>query len=635
MTGPRNGAGGLPVRAGAERVRPTGTTPPPETGPDIPVPGPRPVVWAPYARVIEVVLPQDDGGQERLPLRLLGSTHPGYWAGDTELAAGTDYGFSIDGGELVPDPRGVWLPGGIHGPTRVFDPGEFGWTDGVWTPPDLGAGVLLHVDVATFTPEGTLDAAAGLLPAVADLGIQCVELAPVASFDPDRGREAGVRLYSVHEAYGGPRALQRFVDTAHDNGIAVVLDVPYRWAVSEDLALHRFGPYAVGSPSPRGQAPVRPGPHPADSPASRAALADDGVAAMKPRTGQIPVVRPRTGQVPVVRGRTGALPTAPTVRTDTSFDPATPRINLDGSGSRGPRDFLVDDAKHWFTEYHVDGVVLDVEALTDRSQVPLVAALADEVVMIGEASRRRLSLLIDGPGRSDRLTSLAYRLMSAPGSARDIEDLRALAELISPAVRRNVRQAPTGRLAQHAGRRGGPRAGAAVVENLTRLPGATLTTPWPDPHSPARGLLEIDDLDVRASLLATTILAGTPVVLDTLHVPVVCHTERDRRLASWARDLIKIRHDSADELELPLEIRGAAENTVVIFRRGKAALVVNAGHGLAALRLSTVLRPAEGDLVSPPPSAYRLVAAWEPGATRLVGDTLTVPGRMTALLRAD
>lgn len=618
MTGPRNGTGGLPSRKSTNRARPSGSTPPPAPGPDIPVPGPRPVVWAPQARIIEVVLPQDDGGEERLPLRLMGSTLPGYWAADGELPAGTDYGYSIDGGELLPDPRGVWLPAGVHGPTRVFDP-AFDWSDGAWTSPDLGSGVLLHVDVATFTPEGTLDAAAGLLPSLADLGIRGVELAPVASFDPDQGPRNGVRLYSVHEPYGGPRALQRFVDAAHGAGLAVVLDVPYRWAVTSDLGLHQFGPYAVGSPS---QVRDRRSP---------LAVRSDSVAAMRPRTGQVPLVRPRTGQLPVVRGRTHSVPSAPTVRTDAS----APRINLDGSGSRGPREFLVDDAKHWFTEFHLDGVVLDVDALTDRSQVPFLGALADSVVLVGESLRRRLSLLIDGPGRSDRLTSLVHRLLTAPGNPRDVDDLRVLAEIMQPAVRRNVRQTPAGRRAQHQGRRGGPRPGAAVVENITRLPGANLAIPWPADDSPARGLLEMDDLDTKASLLACAVLAGTPLVLDTLHVPVVCRTERDRRLASWARDLIKLRHDMSDELDLPIEIGATPDSTVLIIRRGNGALVLNAGTGLAALRLGNVLRPAEGDLQAPPPAAYRLVAAWEPGATRLVKDTLTVPGRMVAVLRAD
>ncbi len=568
-----------------------------------------------------MVLPQSDGGEERLPLRLVGATLPGYWGADGELAAGTPYGYSIDGGDLLTDPRSVWLPDGIHGPTRVFDP-AFDWSDDEWTPPDLGSGVVLRLDVATFTREGTLDAATRHLRSVADLGIQGVELSPVCAFDPDEGAAKGVRLYSVHEPYGGPRALQRFVDTAHAAGLAVVLDIPYRWAAAAGVGLDVFGPYAVGSPSPvrsrsRGGT-YRPGAGPAS----------DRVAAMRPRTGQIPLVRPRTGQIPVVSGR-GTTPSAPTFRTDGGSH-AAPRFNLDGSGSRGVRDFLLDDAKHWFREYHVDGLVLDVEALTDRAQIPFLGELADTVVSMGEERQRRFALLVDGPGRSDRLATVVHRMLTAPGDPRDIDDLRLLADQVHPSVRRAVRQAPAARRTQRSDRR----AGATVVENITRLPGAVHTTPWAD-HDGDRPLLDLEDLDSRASLLACSVLAGTPLVLDTRHVPVVARTDRDRRLAAWAHHLLKLRHDTSDEMDLPMEIRASADNTVVAALRGKGALIVNAGSGLAAVRLRTLLRPAENDLQAPAPAAFRLIAAWEPGATRLVGDTLTIPPRMAAVLRAD
>ncbi|MFD2023975.1 hypothetical protein [Promicromonospora aerolata] len=585
----------------------------------MPVPGPRPVVWAPRARIIEVLVPYDPYEEpEHMPLRLVGAGEPGYWGADRVLGHGTDYGYSIDGGPLLPDPRSVWLPQGIHGPTRVFDP-AFEWTDGSWSPPDLSTSVLMHVDVETFTPAGTLDAAAELLPTVAGLGVHGVELAPVAAFDPALGPAQGVRLYSVHEPYGGPRALQRFIDAAHALGLAVVLDIPYRWAVADELGLEAYGPYLTGG-SGRTRAP-------------RPDVGDAGehaLQAMRPRTGQVPLDRPRTGpiqlrtgQVPSIGTRAGKVPSAPTVRTDFVGD----RINLDGSGSRGPRDFLVDDARHWLREYHVDGLVLDVDALVDRSPTPFLGELADYVVGMGEQLDRRFSLLVDGPGRSDRLTTILLRILSGPGRSEDIQALQMLADLVHPSVRRATRQ--------NSGRRNRVRAGASVVEDITRLPAAQLTTPWSGEESPATALLGVDDVDIRASVLATVLLAGNALVLDTVHVPVVPRNENEQRLVRWARDLVAIRHAVADELDLPLEIRSTADRSVIAVLRGSLAFVLNTGHGLAALRLGSLLRPAEGAGKAPLPAAFRLAAAWEPGATRLVGDTLTVPPRMTAVLRAD
>jgi hypothetical protein len=249
---------------------------------------------------------------------------------------------------------------------------------------------------------------------------------------------------------------------------------------------------------------------------------------------------------------------------------------------------------------------------------------------MGEQLDRRFSLLVDGPGRSDRLTTILLRILSGPGKTEDIQALQMLADLVHPSVRRATRQN-----SQNSGRRTRVRAGASVVEDITRLPAAQLTVPWAGEESPATALLGVDDVDIRSSVLATVILAGNPLVLDTVHAPVVPRNENERRLVRWARDLISIRHDISEELDLPLEIRSTADRSVIAVLRGSLAFVLNTGHGLAALRLGSLLRPAEGAGKAPLPGAFKLAAAWEPGATRLVGDTLTVPPRMTAVLRAE
>jgi hypothetical protein len=518
----------------------------------------------------------------------------------------------------------VWLPEGIHGPSRVFDPATFNWSDGTWSPPDLTSGVLLHVDVASFTPGGTFDDVIRHLPDIAGLGVDGIEIAPVAAYDPEEGPAGGVRLHSVAQEFGGPSGLQRLADAAHAARLAVVLNVPYRWAVADELGLDAFGPYSTG------HQPLHPRTRVDDQiAATRAAQA------MRPRTGQIPLARPRTGPINLSAalgaarlrrtGRPARIGAGPTMRTDAVLN----RINLDGSGSLGPRSFLIDNARHWFHTFHLDGIVLDTPALADRAQIPFVQELADSVVHEGERAQRRYALYLDGPGLSDRLTSTVAGLLLQPGRPEHMATVRMLAETLAPAVRRAARQGP-----RH-NRRNMRRAGAAVVEDITRLPGAALAVPWADEDSPARALLDADDIDIRASLLAFTVLAGTPLVLDTEHLPVVPRTEEELRLATWARILLRVRRAIVTELELPLDIRTSTDSTVLAVLRGRGALVLNTSGALAALRMSTLLRPAEGAIGAPAPEEYRLHAVWEPGATRLVGDTLTVPPRMVAVLRAD
>ena len=53
----------------------------------------------------------------------------------------------------------------------------------------------------------------------------------------------GVSPYAVQANYGGPAAFRRFVDAAHELGLAVILDVVYNHLGPEGNYLRMFGPY--------------------------------------------------------------------------------------------------------------------------------------------------------------------------------------------------------------------------------------------------------------------------------------------------------------------------------------------------------------------------------------------------------
>jgi len=176
----------------------------------------------------------------------------GWWTVNVPDAGhGTDYAFAIDGGPARPDPRSPWQPDGVHGPSRVFDTGLHQWTDHSWQDSggrsSLGA-VFYELHVGTFTPDGTLDAAIERLDHLVDLGVDMIELLPVAEFPGERGwGYDGVNLYAVHHAYGGPAALQRFVAAAHARGLGVCLDVVYNHLGPDGNYLRAFGPYFTGT----------------------------------------------------------------------------------------------------------------------------------------------------------------------------------------------------------------------------------------------------------------------------------------------------------------------------------------------------------------------------------------------------
>jgi maltooligosyltrehalose trehalohydrolase len=192
-------------------------------------------VWAPDAVNVEV----EAGGRRHAmapsPVRR------GWWAAE---AAGEDYGFVIDGRGPLPDPRSRWQPDGVHGLSRAYDHGAFAWTDGAWRGRPLAGGVLYELHVGTFTPDGTFDAAAERLDHLVALGVDAVELMPVAAFPGRRGwGYDGVHLWAVHDPYGGPDGLKRFVDACHGRGLAVVLDVVYNHLGPSGNYLGEYGPY--------------------------------------------------------------------------------------------------------------------------------------------------------------------------------------------------------------------------------------------------------------------------------------------------------------------------------------------------------------------------------------------------------
>jgi len=167
----------------------------------------------------------------------------GWWSGPP-LTHGDDYAFVVDGRGPYPDPRSPWQPHGVHGNSRAFDAGRFEWTDGDWRGRDVRGAVSYELHVGTFTPHGTLDSAATVMAELAEIGIELVELMPLAPIPGTRGwGYDGVSLYAVYEQYGGPEALQRFVDAAHAVGIAVALDVVYNHLGPDGNYLGEFGPY--------------------------------------------------------------------------------------------------------------------------------------------------------------------------------------------------------------------------------------------------------------------------------------------------------------------------------------------------------------------------------------------------------
>ena len=201
-------------------------------------------VWAPRASRVRLHLL--DGLHEMQPPK--GVDDHGWWRLEApDAGPGTRYGFAIDDDDQPwPDPRSLWQPDGVHGLSCVYDQAAFAWTDKSFQAPPLSSAVIYELHIGTFTPEGTLDAAITRLDHLVELGVTHVELLPLAAFPGVFGwGYDGAALYAVHQPYGGPDALKRFVDAAHGKRLAVLLDVVYNHFGPVGNYTGKFGPYLV------------------------------------------------------------------------------------------------------------------------------------------------------------------------------------------------------------------------------------------------------------------------------------------------------------------------------------------------------------------------------------------------------
>jgi maltooligosyltrehalose trehalohydrolase len=169
----------------------------------------------------------------------------GWWELEGVAAeAGMRYGFALDGGEVRPDPRSPSQPDGVLGLSEVVDHSASGWNDGDWQGTQLEGAVLYELHPGTFSPAGTFDGIIEHLPHLTRLGVDAIELMPIAEFSGDRGwGYDGADLFAPHHVYGGPAGLKRLVDACHSARIGVVIDVVYNHLGPVGNFLSEFGPY--------------------------------------------------------------------------------------------------------------------------------------------------------------------------------------------------------------------------------------------------------------------------------------------------------------------------------------------------------------------------------------------------------
>lgn len=207
-------------------------------------------LWAPAARSVDLFLGEaglvEAGSREaeNSAVRPMQSRDEGWFELVTDAAkAGSQYRFRINNEQAVPDPASRFQRFDVHGPSEVVDPESFSWSDDNWRGRPWEETVLYELHVGAFTPAGTFAAAGERLDYLAELGITAIEIMPVSDFPGRRNwGYDGVFPFAPDNSYGTPNDLKNFIQSAHQRGIMVLLDVVYNHFGPEGNYLNAYAP---------------------------------------------------------------------------------------------------------------------------------------------------------------------------------------------------------------------------------------------------------------------------------------------------------------------------------------------------------------------------------------------------------
>jgi 1,4-alpha-glucan branching enzyme len=204
-------------------------------------------VWAPHATGVSVVGTFNNWKPEAHPLA---SEDNGHWAADIPNAkAGDEYRYHLNTptGELTRiDPHARQVTNSV-GNGIVYDR-SFDWGEAYLPTPPWNEWVIYELHIGTFNdpkPDeaspGTFADAVKKFDHLKKLGINCIQVMPVAEFSGDRSWGYNpAHPFAVESVYGGPTEFKKFVREAHRQGFAVILDVVYNHFGPSDLDLWRF-----------------------------------------------------------------------------------------------------------------------------------------------------------------------------------------------------------------------------------------------------------------------------------------------------------------------------------------------------------------------------------------------------------
>jgi 1,4-alpha-glucan branching enzyme len=221
-------------------------------------------VWAPHADNVSVVIQTGQFWDSSQPNTIQDLTRIGdYWSADVPgVQEGQLYRFLIttaDGSvleRLDPAARDV-LSSELtrsdpdsHNASIVRQLSGYQWSP--FTPPRFENFLIYELHVGTFAGRGdqhltdwaTFAEVESKFGYIREMGFNCIEPLPVHEYVMDRAWGYNpASFFAPESSYGSPAELQRFVDSAHCVGLAVIFDVVYNHFSTGDNVLWEYDGY--------------------------------------------------------------------------------------------------------------------------------------------------------------------------------------------------------------------------------------------------------------------------------------------------------------------------------------------------------------------------------------------------------
>ena len=203
-------------------------------------------VWAPNAEQVYVIGSFNDWNETSLPLV---REQNGNWSTNVPSAKpGDEYRYLIHGpagplSRIDPYARKVTNAAGNG---IIYQPKAFAWGEDPFNMATGNELVIYEMHIGTFNVKekghpGTFESATEKFPYLKELGINAIEVMPIVEFSGDFSWGYNpAHPFAVESIYGGSDAFKLFVKAAHEQGIAVIVDVVYNHFGPGDLDLWQF-----------------------------------------------------------------------------------------------------------------------------------------------------------------------------------------------------------------------------------------------------------------------------------------------------------------------------------------------------------------------------------------------------------